>query len=72
MNILKKSIAPLTEAAWKEIADETDRFMNIYLTGRKFVDINGPNGLEMGGLSTGRLVMPGKNKKEGVNYGIRE
>lgn len=72
MNILKKSIAPLTDAAWKEISNETDRFLKIYLTGRKFVDINGPNGLEMGGLSTGRLVMPGKNKNEGVNYGIRE
>ena len=72
MNILKKTIAPLTDVAWKEISDETDRFLKIYLTGRKFVDINGPNGLEMGGLSTGRLVMPGKNNKNGVNYGIRE
>jgi uncharacterized linocin/CFP29 family protein len=72
MNILKKSIAPITDDAWQEISDQADRFKKIYLTGRKFVDINGPNGLEMGGLSTGRLIVPESNSNEGVNYGIRE
>jgi len=72
MNILKKTIAPITELAWREISRQADNLLKIYLTGRKFVDINGPNGLEMGGLSTGRLIIPGDGTHEGINFGIRE
>ncbi|WP_321289987.1 family 1 encapsulin nanocompartment shell protein [uncultured Sunxiuqinia sp.] len=72
MNILKKSIAPITDKAWEEISDRTNEILKTYLTGRKFIDIDGPNGLEMGGVSTGRLVTPEKQTSEGINYGIRE
>lgn len=72
MDLLKKSLAPLTDAAWEEIKSETSRFLKIYLTGREFVDIDGPNGPELGGVSTGRLHIPSKNKESGVNFGIRE
>jgi uncharacterized linocin/CFP29 family protein len=72
MNIFKKSLAPLTDKAWSEITDRTKQILNAYLTARKFVDINGPNGMEMGGISTGRLVVPENQSLEGVNYGIRE
>ncbi|MGC9343106.1 MAG: family 1 encapsulin nanocompartment shell protein [Bacteroidales bacterium] len=72
MDLLKKSLAPITEGAWAEIKEQTDKFLNIYLTGRKFVDIDGPNGPEMAGVSTGHLKVPAKNKVGGVNFGIRE
>ena len=58
MNILKKSIAPITEKAWGEITLRTKQILGTYLTARKFVDIDGPNGMEMGGVSTGRLTTP--------------
>ena len=72
MNILKKSIAPITDAAWKEITDEANRIFKIYLTAREFVDIEGPTGLEQGGISTGKLILPEKQSNEGINYGLRE
>ncbi len=72
MNILKKSIAPITEAAWKEITEQASAIFKIHLTARKFVDIEGPTGLEQGGVSTGRLITPKKQSKEGINYGLRE
>ncbi len=72
MNILKKSLAPVSEKAWGEITERTKQILSAYLTARKFVDINGPNGLEMGGISTGRLNIPDDQSNEGVNYGLRE
>ncbi|MFP4024034.1 MAG: family 1 encapsulin nanocompartment shell protein [Thiohalospira sp.] len=72
MNILKKQIAPLSDKAWKEITDQSSEIFSIYLTARSFVDLNGPNGLEYGGVSTGRLVQTNKENKENVNYGLRE
>ncbi|HAF30913.1 MAG TPA: bacteriocin [Bacteroidales bacterium] len=72
MNILKKQIAPLSDKAWKEIIDQSKEIFNIYLTARKFIDIDGPNGLEQGGVSTGRLIKTSNQIKEGVNYGLRE
>lgn len=72
MNILKKSIAPITEVAWKEITEQVSAILKIQLTARKFVDIEGPTGLEQGGVSTGRLIMPQKKSKEGINFGLRE
>ena len=72
MNILKKSIAPITDKAWEEISERTKQILGTYLTARQFVDIDGPNGLEQGGVSTGRLITPENQSENGINYGIRE
>lgn len=72
MNILRKSLAPVSESAWGEIKKRTKQVLDNYLTARKFADINGPNGLEMGGISTGRLTVPHNQSDDGINYGIRE
>jgi len=72
MNILKKQIAPLSDKAWKEIIDQSSEIFKIYLTARNYVDVDGPNGLEQGGISTGRLISEKTKTKEGVNYGLRE
>ncbi len=72
MNILKKSIAPITDATWTEIKERTKQILDLNLTARKFIDVDGPNGLKQGGVSTGRLIMPGDHSDSGINYGIRE
>lgn len=36
MDILKKSLAPITDGAWGELKEQTNKFLNIYLTGRIF------------------------------------
>ncbi len=72
MNILKKALAPLTDKAWDEITGQAERITKEYLTGRKIADIDGPNGLAYGAISTGRLTIPSNQSKTGINYGIRE
>lgn len=72
MNILKKSLAPVTDKAWKEIELQSERVLREYLTARQISDIDGPNGIEMGAVSTGRLIIPPDQSGEGINYGIRE
>ncbi|MFW5821707.1 MAG: family 1 encapsulin nanocompartment shell protein [Bacteroidota bacterium] len=72
MNILKRNLAPLTDNAWGEINDTLKDILNTHQTARKFVDIDGPNGIDFGGVSTGRLTIPREQDKNGVNYGIRE
>jgi uncharacterized linocin/CFP29 family protein len=72
MNILKKSIAPVTDKAWSEITQRTKQILDTNLSARKFLDIDGPYGLEMGGISTGRLIVTENKTVHGVNYGIRQ
>ncbi len=72
MNILKKSLAPITEDAWKEIQSEADKVFKATLTARNFVDVDGPYGMEFSAVSTGRLYTPENQPKSGVNYGIRQ
>lgn len=72
MNILKNDLAPITENAWNEIESQSKRVLNEYLTGRKISDVIGPSGIELGAISTGRLLIPSDQSKEGVNIGIRE
>lgn len=71
MDILKKELAPITDTAWKEITDKTDKVLSNYLTARKFVDIDGPYGFDFSAVSTGRLEVSRKKVNDGVNFGIR-
>ena len=72
MEILKKEMAPIPDEAWKEITEQIQGVLKNHLTARKFVDIEGPFGLEYGAVSTGRLTLPGRKRKDGLNYGVRE
>jgi uncharacterized linocin/CFP29 family protein len=72
MNILKKAIAPITEEGWREITDQADKIFKTHLTARKFVDVDGPNGMDYGAVSTGKLILPEKHSKKGINWGMRE
>jgi uncharacterized linocin/CFP29 family protein len=72
MNILKKALAPITEKAWEEIELQSERIIEEFLTGRQIADVNGPKGIELGAVSTGRLLVPSNQAKESINIGIRE
>lgn len=72
MNILKKTLAPITEKAWEEIEMQSERIIKEFLTGRKIADVNGPKGIELGAISTGRLMVPSNQSREGIHFGIRE
>jgi len=44
MNNLKRELAPISTAAWKEIDAEATRVLKLKLAGRKLVDFDGPLG----------------------------
>jgi len=55
MNILKRTLAPLTDAAWQEIDEEARLVLEANLAARRFVDVIGPLGWEASAVNLGRL-----------------
>ena len=63
MNNLHRELAPISDAAWAEIEDETKRTLKRYLAGRRVVDVSGPGGVGVSAVGTGHLseiTAPGK------------
>ncbi len=56
MNNLYRELAPVTEAAWREIELEATRTFKRHVAGRRVVDVNGPCGAETAAVSTGHLL----------------
>ena len=42
MNNLHRELAPISDAAWAQIEEETSRTLKRYLAGRRVVDVQGP------------------------------
>src|ERR1700760_2252740 len=55
MNNLHRSLAPISDAAWAEIEEETSRTLKRYLAARRVVDVQGPGGLALSAIGTGHL-----------------
>ena len=55
MNNLHRELAPISDAAWAEIEEETTRTLKRYLAGRRVVDVGGPGGLPLSAVGTGHL-----------------
>ena len=55
MDLLKRSLAPITPEAWEQIDEEAKRVLRLHLAGRKLVDVDGPYGWQHGAVNTGRL-----------------
>lgn len=72
MDILKQSFAPITKEAWEEIYDEAKNTLSATLSARKFVDVEGPKGLDTAAVSIGKLQIPAKQSKDNVQYGIHQ
>ncbi len=71
MDILRKSLAPITTEAWEEINDTAVDVFTSVLSGRKFLDVEGPKGWNYAALSTGRINVPAAQKGK-VKYGINQ
>jgi len=54
MNNLRRELAPISTAAWKDIDAEAKRILKLKLAGRKLVDFSGPLGAAAAAVSTGR------------------
>src|SRR6202042_451422 len=55
MNNLYRELAPISDAAWAQIEEETTRTLKRYLAGRRVVDVPSPGGLSLPGVATGHL-----------------
>jgi uncharacterized linocin/CFP29 family protein len=55
MNNLHRELAPISDAAWADIEEETTRTLKRYLAGRRVVDVHGPGGPSLAAVSTGHL-----------------
>ncbi|MGO1368577.1 MAG: family 1 encapsulin nanocompartment shell protein [Senegalia sp. (in: firmicutes)] len=53
--MLKRNLAPISEAMWEEIDDRAKEVLSNYLSARKVVNVSGPKGLEYNAISEGRL-----------------
>jgi uncharacterized linocin/CFP29 family protein len=73
MDILKRSIAPISDEAWREIDDQARKTLHTLLSARKVVDVEGPRGWDYAGVPVGRLDMPAQSERKqrgGIEYGI--
>jgi uncharacterized linocin/CFP29 family protein len=55
MNNLHRGLAPISDAAWSDIEEETSRTIKRYLAGRRVVDVHGPGGVALPAIGTGHL-----------------
>ena len=53
MNNLHRELAPISEAAWAQIEEETSRTIKRYLAGRRVADVHGPAGTALSAVGTG-------------------
>jgi len=57
MNNLHRELAPVSDAAWAEIEEETARTLKRYLAGRRVVDVPSAAGITLPGVGTGHLKL---------------
>jgi uncharacterized linocin/CFP29 family protein len=55
MNNLHRELAPISDAAWSQIEEETSRTLKRHLAGRRVVDVHGPAGTNLSAVGTGHL-----------------
>ncbi len=55
MNNLHRELAPISDAAWAEIEEETTRTLKRCLAGRRVVDVLSQGGIALPGVGTGHL-----------------
>ena len=55
MNNLHRELAPISDAAWADLEEETTRTLKRYLAGRRVIDVEGPGGMGGSAVGTGHL-----------------
>jgi uncharacterized linocin/CFP29 family protein len=72
MNLLRRELAPISPQGWSEIDSVATKALSASLSGRKFVDVDGPHGLDYASVPLGRLTMPEKQSGTAVKYGVHQ
>ncbi len=71
-DFLKRSLAPVADAAWKMIDDEAARILKGNLSGRALVNFVGPKGMAESAVALGRVKPVAAEKVKGVAWGLRQ
>jgi uncharacterized linocin/CFP29 family protein len=71
MNNLHRELAPISDAAWASIEEEARRTFQQHVAARRVVDVQGPEGLRLAGVSTGHLGEMIEAPAEGVMARLR-
>ena len=72
MDLLKKSLAPITDEAWGEIDKQAGLTLKGNLSARGLVDFDGPHGWKLASVNLGRVSFDESGVIEGVQFGKRE
>jgi uncharacterized linocin/CFP29 family protein len=72
MDILRRSLAPISQEAWTEIDNFARETFVPILSARKFADVTEPKGFDFACVALGRLDVPGDQDPNGVRYGIHK
>ena len=70
-DLLKRSLAPITDEAWKEIELLGSRTLKGNLTGRRLVDFSGPHGRHHAAVNLGSLNLAKAAAVDGVEWATR-
>ncbi len=71
MDILRKSLAPISKEAWEEINETAVDVLTSVMSGRKVLDVKGPRGWDYAALPTGRINVPA-GQKGAVKFGMHQ
>jgi uncharacterized linocin/CFP29 family protein len=71
MNNLHRELAPISDAAWAQIEEETSRTFKRHIAGRRVVDMHGPAGPTLSAVGTGHQ-QPIAGPGDGVQANQRE
>ncbi|MFW6171579.1 MAG: family 1 encapsulin nanocompartment shell protein [Planctomycetota bacterium] len=70
-DLLRRSHAPLTDAAWQEIDEAATRLLKTHLVAREIVDVQGPHGWDFAAVNLGGLDVADEPGPEDVPWGTR-
>ena len=72
MDLLRRELAPISPQGWSEIDTMAKETLVANVSGRKFIDVDGPHGIGHSCVTLGRLSVPKTQKSGKVGYGIHQ
>lgn len=71
MDHLRRSLAPVPDAAWAQIDDEAQRTLRLTLAARRVVDVSGPTGWRTDAVPSGQVSPVDPTPATGVTAAVR-
>lgn len=72
MDLLRRELAPISPQGWSEIDTMAKETLVANVSGRKFMDVDGPHGIGHSCVTLGRLSISKGQKVGKVGYGIHQ